>query len=105
MNSGNVILEEHHGVEGHALSLANGVTTRDQFIQVLQMKILNMIPHVGNAFEGAGPFVVCIPLVPDAEDALGLAQNEGKLVKLREGIGRRGVGGCVRPFFNWIQKG
>jgi hypothetical protein len=53
------------------------------------MKILNMIPHVGNAFEGASPFVVCIPLVPNAEDTLGLAQNERKLVELREGVWSR----------------
>jgi hypothetical protein len=32
MDSGNVIFEEHHGVEGHALSLANRVATRNQLI-------------------------------------------------------------------------
>ena len=53
------------------------------------MNILNMVPHVRKAFERTGPFVVCIPLVPDAEDALGLAQNEGKFVQLEEGIGVR----------------
>jgi hypothetical protein len=53
------------------------------------MNILNMIPHVRNTFEGTSPSVVCIPLVPDAEDALGLAQNEGNLVELGEGIGVR----------------
>ena len=40
------------------------------------MNILKMIPHVRNAFEGTSPSVVCVPLVPEAEDALGLAQNE-----------------------------
>ena len=62
-------------------------------VQVLQMQILNMVPHVRNAFERTSPFVVCIPLVPDAEDALGLAQNKGKLIELREGIGREAVDG------------
>ena len=50
------------------------------------MQILNMVPHVRNAVERTGPFVVRIPPVTGAEDALGLAQNEGILIELREGI-------------------
>jgi hypothetical protein len=37
---------------------------------------------MGNAFEGASPFIVHVPLVPDAEDTLGLAYNKRKLVEL-----------------------
>jgi hypothetical protein len=97
------IFEKHHGVKNHTLSLAHRMVTRYQLVQAFQMNILNMVPHVRIAFEGTSPFVVCIPLVPDAEDALGLAQNEGKLVELREGIGRGG--GWVRLFLNRILAG
>jgi hypothetical protein len=89
VNCHDVIFEMHHVVENQPLSLAYRIVTSYQLAQVLQMNILNMIPHVRNAFEGTSPSVVCIPLVPDAEDALGLAQNEGKLVQLGEGIGAR----------------
>jgi len=98
-----VIFEKHHGVESYSLGLAHRVVTGYLLVQVLEMKILNMVPHVRNAFERASPLVVCIPLVPDAEDALGLTQNEGKLIELREGI-RRG-GGCVRLCLNRIHEG
>jgi hypothetical protein len=52
------------------------MVTRDLLVQVLQMNIINMVPHVRNAFKGTSPLVVRIRLVPDAEDALGLAQGE-----------------------------
>jgi hypothetical protein len=42
-------------------------------VQVFQMQILNMVLYVRNAFERTSPFAVRIPLVPDTEDALGLA--------------------------------
>jgi hypothetical protein len=57
---------------------------------VLQIQILNMVLHVRNTVERTGLFVVRILLVPDIEDILGLAQNKGKLIELREGIRRRG---------------
>jgi hypothetical protein len=74
VNCHDVIFEIHHVVENQPLSLAYRMVTSYQLAQGLQMNILNMIPHVRNAFEGTSPSVVCIPLVPDAQDALGLAQ-------------------------------
>jgi hypothetical protein len=62
------------------------------------MNIINMVPHVRNAFKGTSPLVVRIRLVPDAEDALGLAQGEQKPIQLREGVGRGG--GRMRLFLN-----
>jgi hypothetical protein len=90
VNYRNVILEEHNTVQNYALSLAHRMVTGYLLVQVIQMQILNMVPHVRNSFERTSPFVVRIPLVPDAENALGLAQNEGKLIELREGVGRGG---------------
>lgn len=66
--------------------------TSYQLAHVLQMNILDMVPHMRNAFEGPSPLVVGIPLVPDAQDALGLTKHKGKLVELRGGAEReRGV--------------
>ena len=98
MNYCYVILKKHNTVQNYALGLVHRMVTGYLLVQMLQMQILNMVPHVRNAVERTGPFVVRIPLVPDAEDALGLAQNERKLIKLREGIRRRG--GRRRLFLN-----
>jgi hypothetical protein len=70
-----MIFEKHHGVESDPLSLAHRVVAGYQLVQVFEINILNMILHVGDAFERTSPLVVRIPLVPDAEDALGLSQN------------------------------
>jgi hypothetical protein len=89
VNCHDVIFEIYHVVENQSPSLAYRMVTSYTLAQVLQKNILNMIPHVRNAFEDTSPSVVCIPFVPDAEDALCLAQNEGKLVELGEEIGVR----------------
>lgn len=86
VNSGHMVLKKHNTVQNYASSLAHRMVTGYLLVQVLQMQILNMVPHMRNTFERTSPFVVRIPLVPDAEDALGLTQNEGKLIELREGV-------------------
>ena len=50
VNCHDVIFEIHHVVENQPLSLAYRMVTSYQLAQVLQMNILNMIPHVRNAF-------------------------------------------------------
>lgn len=72
--------EQFLRVENQPQSLAHRMDTGYQLVQVPQMNIPKMILHVRNAFKGTSPLVVCIPLVPVGEYALGLAQNKGKLV-------------------------
>jgi hypothetical protein len=94
-----VVLEIHRAVENNPLSLAQGMVTSYQLVQALQMNMLYMVPHVRNAFEGTSPLFVCIPLIPDTEDALSLAQDEGDLVRLGRRIGSWS-GGQRRLFLN-----
>jgi hypothetical protein len=73
VNSCYVILEKYNTVQNYPLSLAHRMVTGYLLVQVLQMKILNVVPHVRNVFEGASLLVVYISLVPDTEDVLGVA--------------------------------
>jgi hypothetical protein len=93
-----VILKKHNTIQNYPLSLAHRMVTRYQLVQVLQIKTLNIVPHVRNTFEGTGSLVVRIPLIPDAEDALGLAQDERQFVELGEGL----WGGSRRLFLDRI---
>lgn len=68
-----LIFEKHNTVQNYSLSLAHRMVTGYLQVQVFQMQILNMVLYVRNAFERTSPFAVRIPLVPDTEDALGLA--------------------------------
>jgi len=53
MNCYNVIFEIHHGVKkNEPLGLVHRMITRYQPVQMLQMNILNVVPHMRNAFEG-----------------------------------------------------
>jgi hypothetical protein len=54
----NVIFEKHHGVENHSLSLAHRMAASYPLVYVLQMYILNMVPHVGNSFERTSPLII-----------------------------------------------
>jgi hypothetical protein len=105
MHSCYVILEKQYSVESHSLSFAYRIVTRNQLVQVLQMNILNMVQHMRDTFKGTSLLVVCIPLVPNTEDALGLAKNERKLVELREGVRQGVAGGCVSLFLNRVHEG
>lgn len=53
-----VIFEMHHTIENQSLSLAHGMVTSYQLAKVLQMNILDMVPHVRNVFKGAAPLVI-----------------------------------------------
>ena len=46
MNYRDVILEKHNTIQNYALSLAHRMVTGYLLVQVLQMQILNMVPHV-----------------------------------------------------------
>lgn len=50
---------------------------RYHLAEILQMKVLNMVPHVRNTFEGTSPLILRIPLVPDAGYTLFYAQHKG----------------------------
>lgn len=88
MNSRHVVFKIHYTIQNQVLRLTHGMRTRYHLAKVLQMKVLNMVPHVRHAFKGTSPVVVCIPFVPDTEDTLGLAHDKGKLFfGLRRGSG------------------
>lgn len=60
MNYRNVILENDNTVQNYALSLAYRMVPGYLLVRVLQMQILNMVPHVRNAFKRTSLFVVSI---------------------------------------------
>ena len=86
MNYYYVILKKYDTVQNYPLSLVHRMVTGHLLVQVLQIQILNIVPHIRNTFKSTGLFVIYILLVPDTEDTLRLAQNKGKLIELREGI-------------------
>jgi hypothetical protein len=51
------------------------------------MNILDMVPHVRNAFKGARSLLIWNPLVFNANDTLGLLVDKGKLTRRWEGLG------------------
>jgi hypothetical protein len=83
VNGRYVVFKIRHTIQNQTLGLAHGMRTRYHLAKVLQMEVLNMVPHVRHAFKGTSPVVVCIPFVPDTEDTLGLAQDKGKLFGMR----------------------
>jgi hypothetical protein len=103
VNGHHVVFKIHYPIQNQTLSLAHGMRARYHMAKVLQMKILNMVLHVRNAFEGTSPLFVCIPIVPDTEDALSLAQDKGKLFGLRRGT--RTWSGGERLFLKRILAG
>jgi hypothetical protein len=68
---------EMHQIVSRPLSLAHRMVTRFRLVKVPQMKILHMVPHIGNTRKIASPLVVQVWLVPNTEDTLGLAQDDG----------------------------
>jgi CRISPR/Cas system endoribonuclease Cas6 (RAMP superfamily) len=73
VNSRHVVFKIHYTIQNQILRLAHGIRTRYYLAKVLQIKVLNIVPHVRNAFKGTSPVVVYILFVPDTEDTLGLA--------------------------------
>lgn len=73
MNGRHMMFEKLHSVKDQALCLVHRMFTRYQLVQVLQMKIFNMVPHMRNAFNGTIPLVIRIPLVSNPEYTLVLA--------------------------------
>jgi hypothetical protein len=58
VNSYYGMFEMHYDTENQPLSLAYQIVPSFELVQVLQMNILNMIPHMRNAFEGTSPLIV-----------------------------------------------
>jgi hypothetical protein len=77
-----MMFEMHYTTENQLLSLAHGMLTSHHLAEMLQMDILNMAPHMRNAFKGTSPLVVRILLVTDTGITLGLAQDQGELIQL-----------------------
>jgi hypothetical protein len=67
-----MIFESHHAIQNQILGLAHGMRARYRLAKVLQIKALNMIPHIRNALKGMSLLFVRKPLVPNAEDTLSL---------------------------------
>jgi hypothetical protein len=82
MDSRHVILEVHNVVENQPLSLADRVVANDPLLcwHLAQVNMLDIVPHVRDALEGAHSLLVWQPLVSDANDTLGLLADDGKCI-------------------------
>lgn len=84
-----MIFEVHNVVENQSLSLADRVVADDPLLcwHLAQVNILDMVPHVRNAVEGARSLLVGKPLVSDAKNTLSLLTNDGKFDSRLGGLG------------------